>query len=504
MFFADFGKFSNSGPAIGLCLAVTLVACVTLAPAMLRALGPLVFWPFGVEPNVSASDSTPGTSRQPATRRFGRFWEVMADTIVRWPGLILVSSVLIMLPAAIHGCRNDDFVTYDFLRQLPSDRASKTGAEVMAGHFPVGEGAPMIILAYRPDARFDTDEGKAQIQELTTQMYVEGVTSVRSITDPLGDYPPWRRVGLFKRDAWVKRAASSHPRTEEIFVASQGQFSGRVTRVELILKYDPFSLEASEVLNRVEQDLHRLRDDPQSPWHGATFAFSGITAGIRDLKLVTRSDNRRIQLLVVLAVLAVLLVILRRPLVCLYMIATVLFSYFVTIGATQWFFAWTGGAEYQGLDWKVPLFLFVILVAIGQDYNVYLATRVFEEQRRLGVVAGLKHAVIRTGGIITSCGVIMAGTFIAMTSGAWHEVVPADFPVLGALFRTSGGALPAIVQLGFALALGVILDTFVIRPILVPAFLALLAKLVRWRHQPPAGGPPQPKMKSSPVERPVA
>lgn len=472
MFFADFGKFSNSGPAIALCLAVTLLACLTLAPALLRACGPAVFWPFGIAGGGSAPADGDLNANPPASGNW--FWKRAADAIVRHPGLILIGSVLILLPLAHRGVTKGNHITYDFLRQLPVDRPSRQGAQLMAKHFPVGESGPLLVIVYDPNGGFDSNAGREQIRDLTAALYLEGVDAVRSITDPLGDFPPGAKVGLFRSKSWMKLIASPHPRTQEIFVATSGPLAGKLTRLDVITQYDPFSVQASEVLERVEDFLRAHSQNSASPWYGSTFAFSGTTAGIRDLKLVTQSDNRRIQILVVLAVLAVLLAILRRPVICFYMIMTVLFSYYVTLGATEWFFSWADGAEFRGLDWKVPLFLFVILVAIGQDYNVYLATRVFEEQRRRGRLEGLRQGVVRTGGIITSCGIIMAGTFSAMTSGDWGRFIPAWVPGSQSLFGAGGHALPAIVQLGFALTLGVMLDTFIVRPILLPSALALI------------------------------
>jgi len=481
MFFADFGKFKNSGPAIGLCLAITLAACVTLAPALLRAFGGAVFWPFGT-PRVRAHGNECSMKAPDAgAPRFRWLWEKVAGLIVARPGLILVCSVLVLLTPAGYGVWRGDHVTYDFFRQLPRERPSRWGGEVMSRHFHVGESGPLTVVAYLPDGELDAKENHGQIEGLTEDLYVDGVQSVRSITDPLGEFSPDKDDGqsLFSKAAWRRRVAMNRPSVQELFVATSGPYAGKVTRFDLIMKHDPFSIEAEDVLTRVEERLGSISLSAGSGWHGATFAFTGTTSGIRDLKLVTQSDNKRIQILVVLAVLGVLVAILRRPLVCLYMIATVLFSYYVTIGATQWFFAWAYGPEFHGLDWKVPLFLFVILVAIGQDYNVYLATRVFEEQDRRGPLEGLRFAVIRTGGIITSCGVIMAGTFSSMTSGTWGQAVPEWVPLASTIFATNGGALPAIVQLGFALSLGVMLDTFIVRPVLVPAFLALVSRRQR-------------------------
>ncbi|NLF71813.1 MAG: MMPL family transporter [Candidatus Anammoximicrobium sp.] len=494
MYFAEFGKFKYSGPAIGLCLVVTLAACMTLAPALLRAFGMAAFWPFG-QPRLRASSSD-GTEHGGLEEPGGsRRWRYIAAATVARPGLILTLSLLVLMIPAFYGVRHGEEMTYDFLRQLPRQRPSRQGAEFMQRHFSVGESGPLTVLAYQSDAAFDTKEGRQQISELGRELYVPGVTAVRSVADPLGKFPPGRRLSLFDRNSWLKMVAAPHPETQNIYVASEGDFAGRATRLDLILEHDPFSLEAEQTVDAVERKLQEIQANPESPWHAAAFVFSGTPADLRDLKRVTKSDNRRIQILVVLAVLGVLLLILRRPVVCLYMIVTVVFSYYVTIGVTHWLFAWLDGADFLGLDWRVPLYLFVILVAIGEDYNIYLVTRVQEEQARLGPLPGLQHAVIWTGGIITSCGLIMAGSFVSMTSGVWGPAVSAWVPAAGLLLGTGDSALSLIVQLGFALSFGVLLDTFVVRTVLLPAFLALLCRWAEKRSQSEPPGPPAPHRK---------
>ena len=441
MFFADFGKFRNSGPALAVALSVTLIACLTLAPALLQALGGSVFWPL-------AAGGEGAQSRRSANL-LGGFWEWIAGIIIARPGLILTASVLVMTPLAWQGLSTK--ITYDFLNELDPARPSVRGTQMAKRHLPKGELTPVTVLALSPDGVFDTARGERQIARLTKLLYdLKGVNSVRSVAEPLGNKPgyfqPLRSQGL------KKLAARKHHRTEATFLTQVPGLVGKVARFDLVLDEDPFSLEAIEILDHIDARLLELSADRTSPWNGTRFSFAGTTAGIRDLKYVTASDQTLIERLVVLSVLAVLLVIVRRPLVCVYLVASVLFSYYVTIGATEMFFSWLYGDTFYGLDWKVPIFLFVILIAVGEDYNIYLVTRVLEEQRRHGPLEGLRIAVVRTGGIITSCGVIMAGTFISMMAST----------------------LRGMLELGFALSLGVMLDTCIVRPILVPAFLALV------------------------------
>ena len=178
----------------------------------------------------------------------------------------------------------------------------------------------------------------------------------------------------------------------------------------------------------------------------------GPSASIRDLKEVTDRDQIRIDILVLSGVFLILVILLRRPAISMYLIVSVFFSYLATLGVTFAVFYCLDPAGFGGLDWKVPMFLFTILIAVGEDYNIFLMTRIDEEQHKHGSVDGVIVALERTGGIISSCGLIMAGTFCSL------------------LF----GTLIGMHQLGFALAFGVLLDTFVVRPILVPAYLVML------------------------------
>jgi putative drug exporter of the RND superfamily len=516
MIFADFGKYRSGGPTIAISLVVAIVACMTVAPALLRAFGRAVFWPFGAGAQVAVqADPVPRTM-------MGRFWARLATGIVSHPGLILLGSFLVLAFPAWHGF--DVPITYDMLAELNPQRESVQGTRLLEKNFLIGMTGPITILARRAGGNFEANDELARIEALTAELssfvYVDSggretkpIHEVSSLTNPLGEpltrkkMNLWREKGLGFREMGERIAILKKSRR---FYLSGGEYTGEATRFELIGDYDPFSQESMRLLGAIDHWLDEKKSQPNSPWSNVEFDFVGVTAGIRDLDAVNQSDTLLVGVYVAGAVLIILIFLLCGPLLALYLIVTVgflqwatrgnsplvaglllslylifsvfflprvtrgvagrllvsiyliftvVFGYLVSLGLTQLFFSWLYGSSYQGLDWKLKIFLFVILVAVGEDYNIYLVTRVFEEQRRRGKLDGLHEAVVRTGGIITSCGVIMAGTFGSMITGT----------------------LRSMIELGFAMSLGVLLDTFIIRTILVPAFLALMA---RWGGSP--------------------
>lgn len=453
MFFADFEKYRNSGPAIGLCLLITLFTCLTLSPAIMKFLGPVIFWPWGDTKQFAEQSKPIGAT----------WWHHMAVFICRRPGLTLTAVVVLLgiigAPSIYRRVTTGKSVdvSYDLFADLGNDRMAKQTALRLRKHFPLGESGPLTILLVNPDGKFDDYEGKQIISDVATAIYTANDDIVRVFTSqqPLGDKPSKFSVSTGR--GWNKLMLLNHRRTKEFFLAQNPNQRGEIALARVMFDCNPFSNQAIGLLHDVETTLQEKISTFPPPWNKTKIYIKGTTPSIRDLKLVTTRDQTRIERGVIAAVFLVLVVILRRPMVCAYMILSVLFSYYVTLGVTETFFRLVYADTYHALDWKVPLFLFVILAAIGQDYNVYLATRVFEEQKRLGKTPGLIRGITTTGGIITSCGVVMAGTFASMCMGT----------------------LLGVIEIGFALTVGVLLDTFVVRTIMLPCFLALMNRFVK-------------------------
>ncbi|MHB8573609.1 MAG: MMPL family transporter [Candidatus Dormibacteria bacterium] len=241
----------------------------------------------------------------------------------------------------------------------------------------------------------------------------------------------------------------------------------RVARILVVPSVNPYSnagmTHSAVVHDAVQAALQH------GPLRSAQVFVAGVEVQDVALSQLSGSDYTRMLIFVLLAVFVVLALMLRSLVAPVYLLGSVVLSYAAALGATVLVFHDLLG---QVIDWTVPIFAFVMLVAVGADYNIFLMSRLREEVA-LDPANGIARAVRRTGRIITSAGLVFAGTFVAMTAA----------PVT------------ALEQVGFAISLGLLLDTFLVRSFTVPAVAMLLGRWSWWpgpgfRASTLAGAPP--------------
>jgi len=324
-------------------------------------------------------------------------WARTGRGIARRPRMVWVVTTLVLggFALGITGLKADGLSIAD---QFTSEPDSVVGAKVLARHqFPAGAGQPVVVV------------GKEQAATELRQV----VLNTPGITD-----------------------------------VSQPKPAGGYVYLEATLTDPPDSAAAEQTVDRVREAVHQVP--------GADAKAGGQTAIILDAKRASTDDRNRIIPLVLLVVLLVLILLLRAIVAPLLLIATVVLSFATALGISALVFNHV--FKFGGGDPSLPLFVFVFLVALGIDYNIFLMTRVREESARHGTRRGALIGLSATGGVITSAGLVLAGTFAAL----------ATLPVV------------AFAQIGFAVALGVLLDTIVVRSVLVTALNLDLGRWIWW------------------------
>jgi putative drug exporter of the RND superfamily len=528
---AEFAKVRCAGPAIALSLAMALLASLTLTPALLAILGRKVFWLSWSKPWRQEDSKPERESRMEdrASQKNGdrsstignrkgvsdailvarssilnprssthnsSLWDRISHAVVKRPALIFAVTVLLLAPLAVFGLRVEP--NYRPTGELAPLSQSIQGLAAIQRHFTAGETGPLTVLLVSP-TDWNTPDGKELIAHLSRGFgNLPNVAEVRSLTQPLGTplkaQPPEITgksllSGLLKtvrhniddaleqanraaRDFYVatlppsKMEDPNHksqiPKPKsgnwDLGFGSSDFSKGPrfVTRLDVVCRSDPFDPESKNTLGLIQTWLERELPPTVGHLGGVQAECFGVTVGSADLAQVTEADRSRVNLLVLAGIFLILLILVRKPWLAAYLLITVLFSYYATLGATVLAGHCYSGRPLDQVDWRVPFFLFTILVAVGEDYNILLITRVLQERQKHGLIEGTRRALAQTGGTITSCGLIMAGTFATLMLGG----------------------LGTLVQIGFALAFGVLLDTFIIRPFMVPAFTLMV-----WREE---------------------
>jgi RND superfamily putative drug exporter len=418
LLFSELNSNRGLGPIGAIGIVFSMVASLTLLPAALGLLGKSAFWP-------RAPRTDPAASAGPSAGVAGVAGPAGSDIPRIWR---LLASIIAKRPRAVWlGAAAVLVVCALGLLQLQASGVPQSalilskseavdGQTALGRHYPAGAGSPVVVVA---------DE-KAAVAVLAEVKAQEGISdaSVVSAQPDSGVRP------------LAKAATEPAPLVRD----------GRVL-INATLSSEADSAKAEQTIATLRQKLHEKAPGT---------LVGGTTATAADTNASAQSDLWRIIPIVLAVILLVLMALLRSVLAPLLLIGTVVLSYAAALGVSAWVFNHVFG--FPGADASVPLFGFVFLVALGVDYNIFLMTRVREESTLNGTRAGILKGLGATGGVITSAGVVLAATFAAL------GVIPILF----------------LAQISFIVAFGVLLDTTIVRSLLVPALAYDIGRRIWW------------------------
>jgi RND superfamily putative drug exporter len=402
---ADTRLTNSLGPVAAIGVACAMVAGLTLLPALLTMFGRAGFWPR--RSLVEYDPDHVHTERQGVWRRIG-------DKVLERPLPALIATVALFAAGALGlAAYKVDYSTTNFFKQSVD---SVEGFDVLSESFPAGTLAPTTVLVQRTDgAVTEADVNRAASQVAAVDGVARGTPT-----------------GVTSDD-------------------------GRYASIDVILEDDPYKESTLDVVPAIRDSVADLGPGLQALVGAGTAIQYDYDQTIQnDLKLIVP-----IALGVIAVILAVLLWSLVAPLV---LIASVILSFFCTLGLSLLFIRFVVGDP--GIDASLPTFAFIFLVALGIDYTIFLMARVREEARQHGTREGMLRALSATGPVITSAGIILAGTFSVLMT------LPVTYTF----------------DLGFMVALGILLDTFIVRTIMVPAAVELLGDKIWWPSTATRGG----------------
>ena len=444
---------SGLGPIAAMGIACAALSMLTLLPALLTIFGRRAFWPFVPHTPETAPDASQVSDR-------ARRGIVEGSGVVALLKVVLASLVVLVLlplvlinwllhrlsgrriPSLIVGTLDRAvFTPYEIRRHEKEHAADEThgawarvGQRVAASPRRVMFGSIAVLLIFCGGFAFfsteltseDTYRSEVESvegQDLLNESFPAGTTALTDIVVPDGGDVEAVRSAVAEVDGVE---AVSPP-------AAQGPPG---TLVQATLEPNPYSTDAFDLVEPIREAAHDA--SPES-------LVGGPTAIEFDVRDAASWDSIVIPPIILIVVFLILMALLRAVVAPLVLIGTVILSFLAALGVG--YFAFEFIFDFPGSDPSLPLFAFVFLVALGVDYNIFLIARAREETIRHGSQQGMLRALAVTGSVITSAGIVLAGTFSVLA------VLPLTF----------------LTELGFVVAFGVLLDTFLVRSVLVPA-----------------------------------
>ncbi|WP_127579745.1 MMPL family transporter [Paenibacillus koleovorans] len=410
--FAEYGAYQRFAVPFSLSILVMSIASLTLVPALLAIFGRGSFYPFVPRTDEMLRERAVKRGKPiPQLREKGRIGRKLGSLVVEKPWLILIVTVVLL--GGLAGYATQIRYTYDILSSFPKDMPSREGFATIGERLSPGELAPVQIIV-------DTKGKPVALQETLAKL----------------------------------------PYAASVSKPEKGKTNTELISVTLKLNLNPYSSEASALIPDLKQQAEQalgaagIAESDRQVWVG------GQTATQYDTEQTSNRDDRVIIPIVIALIAFLLLAYLRSVTAMLYLMGTVILSYFSALGL-----GWLVLHHFMGTDaiqGFIPLYAFVFLVALGEDYNIFMISSIWQKRKTMPLRQAIREGVRETGSVITSAGLILAGTFAVL----------ATLPI------------QVLVQFGTITAIGVLLDTFLVRPFLVPAITTLLGRHAFWpsRH----------------------
>ncbi|RST61041.1 MMPL family transporter [Siminovitchia terrae] len=398
LFFALYEPYRNFAPAFVIAAAFMLIAGLTLLPALFALTGRKAFWP--VIPKYGDEKADKKT-----------IWGKIADKVTKRPVAFLIPLVLLLALAAWNMTKIEE--SYDLIASFPEDLSSRIGYEQLGKDFSEGSLAPGTLL-FVSDHKLEMQDLQSAIKDL------EKIKGVDQVT------------------------AQGHPFSED----------GKSAKLSLLFKGNPYEHEALDAVKTIREKSDEILKNADLA--DTELFVSGESAKNTDLRDINKRDTIVVMVLMIVLISVMLGLQTRSIIAPVYMMGTILLSYAATVGLSLFLFKVFLGLD--AISYRIPLYALVFLIALGVDYSIMLIARIREEVSFMPFADAVRKGVDRTGGVISSAGLILATTFLVLATMPIYELK---------LF-------------GFIMALGILIDTFIVRPLLIPAILMLLGKWSFW------------------------
>lgn len=432
LLFSDLNSNKSLGPIAAFGIFFAFLAAVSFLPALLAAFGRVAFWPFMPKVGKKKVEKV-GAEQIDGLEGVRGLWRRVGTLIAKRPRVTWIVTLVVLLAAvaALPTLKASGLPQTDFL--LGNNIQSVDGQKVLGEHFDAGAGSPIVIIS--PEADYASVE--------KTAAATAGITGVSVFPDPDKTKAAYQAA---MEKALADQFKNGGKFVEPTVAPVPKVVDGKVL-INATLKYQADSAQAEDVVSN-------LRAQYKADNSGAI--VGGETAIALDTNVTAQADLNKIIPIVLSVIFIILMLLLRSIIAPLILIFTVVVSYGATLGVSALVFNHI--FKFPGADASVPLFGFVFLVALGIDYNIFLMTRVREESFNIGTRPGILKGLAVTGGVITSAGIVLAATFAAL------GVIPILF----------------LVQIAFIVSFGVILDTVLVRSLLVPALSYDIGKKIWW------------------------